>query len=258
MSRRIGRSIAALVVAGAMSGGVLAQEVARPSDEQVTERLSYLESALRSARPAARAWWYGWISVYSAGTVVQWSLAGAHWNDTKLEDDSPGARRVRDRGFAEDMLVGGATTALGLGSLLIDPFVPAYGANALKRLPEATPEERRAKLLRAEEIHRRCAEREKKGRGLTTHLLNLGVNAAAGIVTAAAFHRPWTDGLMTFAAGEAVSLLNIFTQPRRAIRDLRDYEAMVRGESLARSAAPPGRDVYFSLSPRGISLGLRF
>jgi hypothetical protein len=256
--RQIWKSFAALVLAGAVAGAAWAQATAGPSDEQVRERLSYLERALSSARPTARAWWYGWISAYSAGTVVQWSLAGAHWNDTKPVDDSPGARRVRDRGFAEDMLVGGATTALGLGGLLIDPFVPAYGSNALKRLPEATPEERRSKLLRAEEILRRCAAREKKGRGLTTHLLNIGVNAAAGIVTAAAFHRPWTDGLATFAAGEAVSLLNIFTQPRRAIRDLREYEALVRGGNGALAKAPPGRDLYFSLSPRGISLGMRF
>jgi hypothetical protein len=257
--RRTWRSFAALVLAGAVAGAVWAQETARPSDEQVKERLLYLENALRSGRPAARAWWYGWISVYGAGTVAQWSLAGAHWKDTKPVDGSPGAQRVRDRGFAEDMLVGGATTALGLGGLLIDPFVPAYGSNALKRLPEATPEERRTKLLRAEEILRRCAAREKNGRGLTTHLLNIGVNAAAGIVTAAAFHRPWTDGLLTFAAGEAVSLLTIFTQPRRAIRDLREYEALVRGGGGAlANAPPPGRDMYFSLSPRGISLGLRF
>jgi hypothetical protein len=258
MRHRISRSFAALVLAGAVSGAVWAQAIAQPSDEQVRDRLSYLENALSSARPAARTWWYGWISAYSAGTVVQWSLAGAHWKDTKPVDDSPGARRVRDRAFAEDMLVGGATTALGLGSLLFDPFVPAYGSNALKRLPEATPEERRAKLLRAEEILRRCAAREKKGRSLTTHLLNIGVNAAAGIVTAAAFHRPWTDGLVTFAAGEAVSLVTIFTQPSRAIRDLKEYETIVRGGGGALACAPPGRDLYFGLSPRGISLGMRF
>jgi hypothetical protein len=77
-------------------------------------------------------------------------------------------------------------------------------------------------------------------------------------VTSAAFHRPWTDGLMTFAAGEAVSLLTIFTQPRRAIRDLKEYEALVQGGNGALANAPPGRDLYFSFSPRGISLGLRF
>lgn len=256
--RRIWRAFAALVVAGTLSGAVRAQEALGPSDEQVKERLSYLENALRSGRPAARAWWYGWISAYSVGTVAQLSLAGAHWNDTKPESGSPGARRVRDREFAQDMLVGGATTALGLGGLLIDPFVPAYGSNALKKLPESTPEERRAKLLRAEEILRQCAAREKKGRGLTTHLLNLGVNAAAGIVTALAFHRPAKDGLVTFAAGETVSLINIFTQPRRATRDLKEYEAMVRGRSGALARATRGRDLYFSLSPKGISLGVRF
>lgn len=255
---RMGRAFAAIVVVGAMSGFVRSQESARPSDDRVKKRLAYIESALRSARPAARAWWVGWISAYSAGTIVQWSLAGAHWNDTKPEDASPGARRVRDREFAEDMLVGGATTALGLGSLLIDPFVPARGFKGLERLPETTQDERWAKLIRAEEALRQCAAREKRGRGLTTHLLNLGVNAAAGMVTAAAFHRPWTDGLVTFAAGEAVSLLNIFTQPRRAIRDLEGYEAMVRGGVAALPAAPPGRDLYFSLSPGGISLGVRF
>ncbi len=254
----MGRTFAAFAVVGAMSGLLRAQESARPSDEQVRERLSYIERALSSARPAARTWWYGWLSAYSAGTVAQWSLAGAHWNDTKPEDGSPVARRVRDRGFAEDMLVGGATTALGLGAMLVDPFVPAYGGKALKRLPDTTPDERRVKLLRAEEVLRRCAAREKRGRGLTTHLLNLGANAAAGIVTAAAFHRPWTDGLVTFAAGEAVSLLNIFTQPRRAVRDLEGYEALVRGGGGPVPSAPPGRDLYFSLSPRGISLGVRF
>ena len=257
--QRMWASFAALIAIGAMSGLVRAQETARPSDEQVKERLGYIENALSSARPAARTWWYGWISAYSAGTVAQWSLAGAHWNDTKPEDASPGARRVRDREFAEDMLVGGATTALGLGGLLLDPFIPARGSKGLKHLPETTPDERWAKLVRAEEILRKCAAREKRGRGLTTHLLNLGANAAAGIVTAAAFHRPWTDGLVTFAAGEAVSLLNIFTQPRRAIRDLAGYEALVRGGgAVAMANPPPGRDLYFSLSPGGISLGVRF
>jgi hypothetical protein len=77
-------------------------------------------------------------------------------------------------------------------------------------------------------------------------------------VTAAAFHRPWTDGLVTFAAGEAVSLLTIFTQPSRAIRDLKEYEAIVRGGGGALAYAPPGRDLYFGISPRGISLGMRF
>jgi hypothetical protein len=157
------------------------------------------------------------------------------------------------------MLVGGATAALGVCGLLIDPFLPAYGPYRLRSLPENTPEERRTKLLQAEELLRQCAQREKDGRGLKNHLLNIGVNAAAGLATVLIFDRPWTDGLLTFAAGQAVSLINIVTQPRRAIRDLKNYEAKCLGQQGTYIPASPSDSNWtFSLYPGGIRLGLRF
>ena len=81
-----------------------AQE-ASPSDAQVKARLAFVADALNAGQPRAKAWWYGWIAVYSAGAVTMGVLAGAHWNDTELVGGIP----VRDRGFAEDMLVGSAT-----------------------------------------------------------------------------------------------------------------------------------------------------
>jgi hypothetical protein len=235
-------------------GAVYAQETAALSDEQVKERLSFLENTLLSAQPRAKTWWYGWISAYSAGAAVQGVLAKSHWNDTKIDN----SQTVRDRGFAEDMLVGGATLAVGVAGLLIDPFLPAFAPNRLRSMQENTPEERRTKLLKAEELLRQCARREKEGRGWRTHLLNIGVNAAAGIVTVAAFHRPWSDGLVTFATGEAVSLLTIFTQPRRAVRDLNDYEARCLGNHAAYIAEPSDRRWTFGLYPGGITLRLQF
>ena len=233
-----------------------AQNKAALSDEQVKERLSFLENALHSAQPGAKVWWYGWISAYSAGAIVQVSLAGAHWNDFKWEGIPP--RKVSDRDFAEDMLVGGVTCALGAGGLLINPFIPAYGPNRLRHMPEGTPEERRIKLLKAEEILRKCARREKQGRGMLTHMLNLGVNATAGLVTAVGFHRPWHDGLITFATNEAVSLLNIYTQPRRAIRDLRSYEAGNLGGQGTNIERPPGLKWVFSIYPGGFTVKIQF
>lgn len=227
-------------------------------DEQVKERLGFVEKALSSAQPAAKTWWYGWISAYSAGAVVQGILAGAHWNDVKVVKDAQGSREVRDRGFAEDMLVGGATCVLGAGGLLINPFLPAYGPNKLRSMPEDTPTERLIKLQKAEEILRQCALREKEGRGWLTHLLNLGVNAVAGVVTAAAFRRPWYDGVITFATSEAVSLLNIYTQPRRAVRDLENYEIRYLGRQGAPLGEPSGRTWFFSIVPGGFSVGARF
>jgi len=237
-------------------GGAYAQPSTSISDDQAAERLGVIQKALDSGQPRARTWWYGWMGAYAAGTAVQWGLSIGHWNDVKPADDSPGAPMVHDRAFAQDMLVGGATTALGVVGLLIDPFVPAFGPNRLKSMPEGTPQDRRAKLEQAEELLRQCARREKEGQGWATHALNLGVNAAAGIVTAAAFKRPWTDGLITFALGEAVSLAGIFTQPRRAIRDWHNYEVQYLGKPGDVQPAPSESRWSFGVFPGGFNLRL--
>ncbi len=255
---RAGNAIFAVILAIAVQNTVFAQDATALSDEQTSERLGFIEISLSTGQPSASLWWYGWIGVYSAATAAQWALAGAHWGDKKWDTSSGVAVRVRDRGFAEDMLVGGATTALGACGLLIDPFVPATAFNKFRRLPEKTPEDRRMKLFRAEELLRRSAERERRGRGLTNHLLNIAVNAAAGVVTAAAFHRPWTDGLLTFAVGEAVSLATIFTQPRRAVRDWHNYQVRYMGKPGALMAARPDGKWYFAACPGGVRIGINF
>jgi hypothetical protein len=238
---------AALALTATLTGGALAQQAPALSDEQVKERLGFVENALESAQPRAKLWWHGWIAGYSGGAVVQGILAAADW---KKDGD--------DNEFAEDMLVGGVTCALGAGGLLISPFVPAYGPSGLRSMPEGTPEERQAKLLRAEELMRECAEREKEGRGWLTHGLNLGVNVAAGLVTVLAFDRPWSDGLVTFAISETVSLLNIFSQPRRAQRDLKNYEIRYLDKPGTYRNTESDPSFYFSVRPGGISLGVRF
>jgi len=253
MSRLKSFASIVLVVLLANLSVAYAQE-ASPSDEQVKARLAFITGALNAGQPRAKTWRYGWIAGYSAGAVAMGVLAGAHWNDTELVGGIP----VRDRGLAQDMLVGSATFALGVAGLLIDPFVPAAAGRKLRPLPEATPMERLEKLRRAEELLRQCARREKDGRSLKTHLMNAGVNAAAGVVTAAVFKRPWTDGLITFATGEAVSLLNIFTQPMRATRDLKRYEAGYSGNDGG--SIPTARERTWSLGvwPGGISFRLQF
>jgi hypothetical protein len=248
----------ALLTAVLFAGVARGQDAAPPTDEQVLERLAFITKALDAAQPRAKAWWYGWIAGYGTATVVQGGLAAAHWNDVKTDASVEPPQTERDRGFAEDMLVGGATTALGVAGLLIDPFLPAYGPSRLRSLPETTDEDRRAKLAAAEDMLRRCARREAEGRGWRTHLLNIGVNALAGVATAAAFHRPWTDGLTTFAVGEAVSLLNIYTQPRRATRDLEAYEASLLGRRPGPARPVPGSAWAVGRIPGGISLTIRF
>jgi len=248
MSRSKSFASIVLVILLANLSVAYAQE-ASPSDEQVKARLAFITGALSAGQPGAKRWWYGWIAGYSAGAVMMGVLAATNWNEPVPEPD---------RSFAQDMLVGSATFALGVAGLLIDPFVPATAGRKLQPLPEGTPMERLAKMRRAEELLRQCARREKDGRGLKTHLMNAGVNAAAGVVTAAAFKRPWTDGLITFATGEAVSLANIFTQPMRATRDLKRYEAGYPGNDGASTPAQPERKWSLGVWPGGLSFRLQF
>ena len=252
MSRSKSFASIVLVILLANLSVAYAQE-ASPSEEQVKARLAFITGALDAGQSRARTWWYGWIAAYSAGAVTMGVLAATNWNKPAVETFAPVPEP--DRGFAQDMLVGSATFALGVAGLLIDPFVPATAARKLRPQPEATSMERLAKLRRAEELLRQCARREKDGRSMKTHLMNAGVNAAAGVVTAAAFKRPWTDGLITFATGEAVSLLNIFTQPMRATRDLKKYEAGDLGNS---GVSTPARTWSLGVSPGCLSFRMQF
>lgn len=247
--------VIALVLQFVPSGIARAQETAKLPDDQVKERLSYIEGVLKAGQPRAGTWYYGWIAAYSVGAVAGGVLAASHWTDTK---EGTGGETVPDREFAEGMLVGGATFVLGVGAFVINPFTPATAATKLGRLPGNTAEERQAKLRQAEDLLRKCARREASGRSLGTHLLNIGGNAAAGIVTKTVFKQSWTNALIAFASGEAVSLLNIFTQPMRATRDLKDYEAKYLGQKGASGLAPQERTWTLSAWPGGLTFRLEF
>jgi hypothetical protein len=243
----------ALVLQVIPSGTARAQGTAL-SDEQVKERLGFITDALKAGQPRAGTWYYGWTAAYGAGAVVLGFLAGSHWHDTKLE----GTETVADREFAEGMLVGGATFALGVGGMLIDPFVPARAPRKLAALPEGSPVERAAKLKRAEDLLRECAARERRGRSLTTHLLNLGANAAGAVVTKFGFNQSWGSALVSFALGEGVSLLNIFTQPTRATHDLASYEAKYLAGKGGVALPQAERRWTLSAGPRSLTFRYEF
>jgi hypothetical protein len=224
------------------------------SDEQVKERLAYIENALRAGQPRAETWWYGWIGAYYTGALVGGILAGSKWWDENFEGEEPDP----DSEFAEGLLVGGSIFVLGVGGLLLDPFVPALAADELAPIPGGTAEERRAKLAKAEDLLRQCARRERSGRSWTSQLINVGANAASAVASKAVFHQSWGSALLTFASSEAVSLLNIFTQPMRATRDLRDYEAKYLGKAGASMPAPTEPKWTLSAWPGGLTLSFDF
>ena len=124
-------------------------------------------------------------------------------------------------------------------------------------MPGDTPEARRVKLAAAEGYLRKAAAQEELGRSLQSQLLATAVNLAAGLTIWLHYDRPAKDGLITFAIGQIISEVQIFSQPMKAVRDLDEYER--RSDFAAAGAAGDPRPTwYVSVAPGGFVVGCRF
>ncbi len=224
-----------------LASAAVAQTAAPMSDAEVTGRLAYIQQALDGGRHAANLWWYGWLGGYTALTAGQLAARDSSNNEKQRQD----------------LLVGGATSALGVVGMVVFPVEAGRFASRLRSLPAETPEARRAKLSAAESYLRKAAAQESLGRSWKAHAAAAAVNLAVGVFIWKHYDRPASDGFTTFALGQLVSEAQIFTQPTRAIRDLREYEGRT---DFARPAATGSAhpDWYFGASPGGIVVGVRF
>lgn len=224
----------------ALASGAAAQTAATMTDAEVTGRLAYIQRALDGGRHAADLWTYGWIGGYSAATAAQ--LAVYNSSDDEKQ--------------RQNMLVGAWTTGVGAIGTLVFPVEAGRFAARLRAVPAETPEARRAKLATAEGYLRKAAAQEALGRSWQAHVLSGAVNLAAGLVIWKHYDRPSSDGLSTFVIGQAISEAQIFTQPTRAIRDLRDYESRTDFAPSASGEVRP--EWHFGITPGGVVVGVRF
>ncbi len=211
------------------------------TDSEVTNRLQYIQSSLDGGEEAADLWWYGWGIGYGALTAEQFV---AHSRaDTEKE--------------RQDTLVGYVTSSFGVIGQLAAPVEAGRLAAQLRAMPGETPEERKVKLAAAENALRRSAAQEAFGRSWKMHAISGAVNLGIGLFLSLRYDRPGRDGLTTFAIGQLVSEVQIFTQPMNAVRDLREYE---RRSDFGRATAA-GADHstwYVSATPGGFVVGCRF
>ncbi len=238
---RTAQLVSALVGLVILTHHAAAQDTANLTDVQVKARLAFIQDRLDEGRRAANLWWYGWLIGYSAATAGQIAV----YSSTDSE-------RTR-----QDMLVGSITSALGAGAQVVFPLQAGRLAAQLRAMPQDTPEARRTKLASAQSFLRLSAAQEELGRSWKAHALAGAVNLAAGLVIWRHYDRPGRDGLLTFAIGQLVSEVQIYSQPTRAIRDLREYEQ--RSEFDHAGAAAVGhRTWYVGALPGGILVGCRF
>jgi hypothetical protein len=228
--------ITVLVLLLSFSKPAAAQNIA--SDSLVIERLSEIKIMLKDERLWDNRWWYGWLGAYSAATLVQTGV----WI---------GADDLSTR---QDMALGAATTFIGAAGQMISPLKPNHEWQRIGQLPERTPEEKRIKLMESEKLLQQNALNEKIGRSFKTHALCTVVNLGSGLVTWLGFKRSIWAGLGNFALNEAITETQIFTQPRRAIKDYKNYVNRYKFSPVQPSPISLSLNVY----PGGISLLLKF
>jgi hypothetical protein len=214
----------------------VAQNIA--SDSLVSVRLSEIKLMLSDSRLRDNRWWYGWLGAYSGATVVQTGVWIA----------------VDDLSTRQDMALGAATTFLGAAGQMISPLKPNHEWQRIGQLPERTAEEKRIKLMESEKLLQQNALNEKIGRSFKTHAICTVVNLGSGLVTWLGFKRSVWAGLGNFALNEAITETQIFSQPRRAIKNYEKYVNRYKFSPVKPTPISMSLNVY----PGGVSLLVKF
>lgn len=210
-------------------------------DSLVKERTNNIQNMLEQGKPAAKLWWNGWLYGYCAATVVQGAV---FLTNDKLET-------------RQDMALSAATTLFGAVGQLIMPMTPALAPKKLALIPGETPEERINKLSVAEKLFEASANREKEGRSWKMHVATGAVNLSSGLITWLGFDRTLKSGLINFALNTAVTEAQIWTQPKRAIKDYKKYCGKYK-IGLPSALYHPRTQLFVNAFPGGLALRLVF
>jgi hypothetical protein len=209
----IAMALALLVSTGepAVAAAPQAAPEAGVPERAVRERLRFIEERLDSHRLHANLWYWGWMTVFVGSTP--YNAIGAATTDH-------GADRA-------NYIAQGVLSLGGIGDLLFRPFDARFGADPVRALPGATPEERRQQLERAEALLRANAERAETRTSWLHHLANAAANGVAGLVVWAAGDGKL--GAISAATGTAVGEVQIWTEPGGPVQDLKDYQRFKAG-----------------------------
>jgi len=208
------------------------------SDSLVIDRLSEIKIMLSHERLLDNRWWYAWLGAYSAATIAQTGIWIA----------------VDDLSTRQDMALGAATTLIGAAGQFISPLKPNHEWQRIGQLPERTPDEKRIKLMESEKLLHQNALNEKIGKSFKAHAVCTVINLGSGLVTWLAFKRSVWAGLGNFALNEAITETQIFTQPKRAMKDYDNYVNKYKFSPVKPSPISMSLNVY----PGGVSLLVKF
>jgi len=218
MAKILVRSI--LVVLVTLAGGApgWAQEGITPlntglTDAELDRRIQFIEQRLDGSKTHAQIWHWSWMTVNVGSAVIQGAVAATIDN----HDDKV------------NYATGAALGAIGAADQIFRPLEARYGAGPIQGMPQATREEKIAKLRKAEEQLRSNGERAAERTSLVPHAGNAALATIAGVVVG--FWGNPSDGVITGFTTLAGGELNIWTQPAAPEQDWKDYKAMAGGRA---------------------------
>jgi hypothetical protein len=206
--------IAIAVVAVMIAAPALAQEAITPqstnaSNAELDKRIKYIAQRLDASKTHGQIWHYGWLTVNTANTAVSGYYAATSSKTDNIVKNA----------------VSAGTSTIGIASQYLDPLEARYGSDPFINMPEATRDDKIAKLQTAEKQLIRNAERSEERLGLVKHGGNLGLSLAAGLIVGLV--GDGEDGVVTGATTFVGGLANIFSEPWEADDDLERYKAFI-------------------------------
>lgn len=225
-----------LVLFGLTLSIATAAQAQQLSEAVVDERLTFLENRLDADKKHGMYWQYGWFAPPTYGLVhgTRWA---AKYNSSKNRAGS---------------IVEATQGAIGIGFLLLQPMQARYGADRIRAMPSSTLAQKQNQLLAAEQQLDRNAKRAAQRTSWKSY---------AGVAGFAAFTSAFIVGFghlgdagINFASSTAVGSLQFYTQPKRAVQDQKDYQALVN--RTAQTGTP--RNWSLTPTPTGIAFNMQF
>lgn len=231
--------------------GTSADEIARCEDfglddAEVTARIHDIRGRIAHHEPDMRHWLTAFAVLQGALLVGQLVLAF-----TASSDDA-----------RWDSIIGAISSGLGVGTLFTS-YPPLLGAGGtLDAMPEDTPEQRLAKLVRAEQLFRQSAEAVSFVRGPLASLASAAYVVAAASVLVGLGR---TTGAYVLAAGGVVlGQGRLLVHPDGILHEWRRYRFVHADAGCAPPSAPTSPSVAWRLAPAampgggGLGLSLTF
>jgi hypothetical protein len=190
------------------------------SDDELDERLDFLENRLDDGERYAKIWQYGWTGFYSIGIVY-----GVGKSITCCSNKKSGpANSVRKKRNEQRVtyIVTAVKSTIGTSRLLLTRHPGRNGADEMRAIEGDSREAKLERLAVGEGVLQAVAKRAKQRTDWRAHAGNIGLNLVGAAFTFG-FGRE-SDAWESLGVGIGVGTLNILTAPKRGIQDLEDYE----------------------------------